>query len=157
MRPNGWTHVRPFFIPYTYRMGFNEGKFLQGIDDRRKHKRESDLNAVREAGDLPEVIHQAHERLLKYVFPNPNYAVQAPEFISVYGEQAVMNDMREVLEIRKRHDGKRTPQDRKAKILAETFEGMPHDEGVGFAHEVGLPSRREFDGGDQGSTGRGYA
>lgn len=105
-------------------MGFNEGRFLAGIDQRRKEERIQNEQNLRHGLELPPVITKLHERLRKEIFNNPEYAVQAPEFFSVYGEETVKQEMREVLALRKKFEAKETPERKKAKILSETFEGI---------------------------------
>lgn len=105
-------------------MGFNEGRFLAGIDRRRKEERIAHEKEMRHGLEVSPAILRLHQKFKRDVFSNSAYTVQSPEFFSVYGEEAVKNDMRDVLRLKTKMTAEETPEIKKMKILSETFEGL---------------------------------
>src|SRR5581483_2812876 len=108
---------------YTTCMGI-EDRLIAGIDRKKQEGRKAHAQELWSGVEVPPDIAKAHERMKAEIFSNRAYAVQAPEFIDVYGEEKVKQDMRKVLELKKKFEARETPETRRAKILSEVFEGL---------------------------------
>ncbi len=80
---------------------------------------------------LPQTVEAAHQKAIKEVLSNPDYSIQAPQFIKTpsnpnapYSEADVHNDMREVLSLRKKFEASDSPEAKNAKKMAEVFEAV---------------------------------
>lgn len=102
----------------------HEDRLIHNLDKKRESQRTQEASKLRPGLELPSSVKKAHERLKATIFSNPEYAVQAPEFSSLYGREGIMRDMQEVILLRKKFEQSETPETRRAKILSEVFEGL---------------------------------
>ncbi len=101
-----------------------EDTFLDKVDRDRRRERRVHQEALNMRIELPPIIKAAHVRVKNEVFSNKEYAVQAPEFVGIYGEQNVRNDMAEVLRLKNLFRKEQTPEQKNSQIQAEVLEGI---------------------------------
>lgn len=108
---------------YNGGMSF-EDHILRKVDDDRRRERRAHQDALHTRLELPPVIKEAHDRAKREIFSNREYAVQAPEFTKVYGEDNVRNDMAEVYRLKNIFKKQETPEKKNSQIQAEVLEGI---------------------------------
>ena len=100
-------------------MAFNEKGFLEKIDRQRRREETEHIET-----ELPKVMIDAHERAKREIFNNPDYTIQAPQFIGVYGQEIITRDMREVLRLKNIFEDKQTPPEKNLKMISDVFEAI---------------------------------
>ncbi|OGG45806.1 hypothetical protein A2673_03970 [Candidatus Kaiserbacteria bacterium RIFCSPHIGHO2_01_FULL_50_13] len=100
-----------------------EDSILRNIDRQRTAQKAENSQKRFERKETLPVIERAHARA-KQIFSDRTHAIQSPDFFSVYGEDGVKADMREVIALRKRWEQKETNYDRVTKKMGDVLEAI---------------------------------
>ena len=100
-----------------------EDEIIRQIDMRKRATKAASAEKRFERKEVIPVIERAHTRA-KQIFCDRAYAIQAPDFFSVYGEKAVKADMLEVIARRKRWNEKHTDYDRVTDQMSTVLEAV---------------------------------
>lgn len=90
-----------------------ESAALRNIDRNRRNRHE-----------LSPTIKNAHERAVRDVLTNPDYAIQESEFEGVYSASDIAADKAEVERLERIYSSQETPESRNSKKIADVLEAI---------------------------------
>lgn len=96
------------------RMNSHEDWMVSKIDRERR------LNNT----ELSPVLTLAYEKAAQEILASPDYAIQPTDFISVYGEKVIAEDIAHAARLSREFELRRTPEEKKMKKIADVFEAV---------------------------------